>query len=472
MEDLEIDFCGSVLRCHGVMTLIAVIGSKNVNIKNLTLEKPETMLMECRVVAEGNDYVDLLPLRGREQFAVRDGALVIQYTECIFPMLTHVEFDGETGEIVRGTGDNSLGISLKNAKVCEIDGNILRVFGVKRFPPIGNVIVINGSRRLGAGIFTEDSRDITLENIRVDSCLGMGLLAQTCENITLRSFNTQRKEGYYYTANADATHFVNCTGVVDVRDCLFEGQLDDALNVHGIYTRIVSVSDDCILVKEMHPQATGIKIYGVGDLVGIVDSESLIPYQKKRITAVKYVNSQIVRLEFAEGTEGIRVGDDVENLDRRCDLIFKNNVVRNNRARGMLIATKRALIENCRFHTSGTAIMFEASGDHWYESGTTEEIIIQNNEFDRCKHGTWGHAVIECCPRRKVEEGKYFHGSISVQGNRFLTEHTWLVRFDNVKNVSYQENIVLCEPSETPKITLSHVEGVYIDKTFENVENI
>ena len=307
----------------------------------------------------------------------------------------------------------------------------------------------------------------------VHSCYGMGILAQTCHNIHLNGFNTLRHGDQYYTANADSTHFVNCTGLVLVENSTFEGQLDDALNIHGMYARIESKAERELIVREVHGQARGIRIYRDGDRIQVVNKDSLIPYRELTVEKAEYVNQDIIRLKLLEDTDGIVIGDDIESLDRAADLIFRNNVVRNNRARGMLIATRgKTVIENCYFHTSGAAILFESNGDYWFESGGVQDVTIRNNNFDGCKYSLWGSAVISCVPRKAMEHGKYFNREIKIVDNSFYATMDYLVEFNNVESVSFTGNTVASAEGVEPKITLTHVGNAEIrtDVKVERVE--
>lgn len=470
-NDIELDFSGATLRCHGVMTTFGILSSHRVTVKNVTLENPSTMFLQARVLAHGEDYIDVLKMQGKDQFHVHRGELVVGYTECLFTVDTNIEFNGETGEIERGTGDHTLGVHLGGTQCEELGNDMLRIRGVKRFPPVGNILVISASRRLGAGFFCESSSDVLCENVTIHSCYGMGLLAQMCENITLRSFNTLRHGDQYYTANADATHFVNCTGLITVEDSTFEGQLDDALNIHGMYTKIVGKSERELFVREVHPQAKGIRIYRAGDRIQALRPDSLIPYTEKTITEVEYINADTVRLVLAETTDDVVVGDDIESLDRAADLLFRRNTVRDNRARGMLIATRgKTVIEDCYFHSSGSAIMFESNGDYWYESGGVQDVTIRNNTFDTCKYSGWGGAVIECIPRKAVEEGKYFNREIKVVDNKFHVLSDAVVALDNIAHAVFRGNTVTAEPGVSPKVIVRHVGEAEIETELPVVE--
>lgn len=464
MTDIELDFSGSTLITPGVITPFAFIRSKGVTVRNVIMENPQTMFLQAKVVGHGDGYVDLLKMHGKEQFRIRRGELMADYYECLFPMGTHIEYKGDTGEIETGTADVTLGTWTADLRAEDMGDDILRLHGVKRYPPIGNILIISAARRLGCGFFCEDTTDILCENVTIHSCYGMGLLAQTCENITLRCFNTLRHGDQYYTSNADSTHFVNCTGLVLVENSTFEGQLDDALNIHGMYTKIVDKTENEIFVNEVHSQAKGIRIYRAGDRIQVLKPDTLIPYTEKSIKEVEYINADLVRILLNESTEDIIVGDDIESLNRAADLIFRGNIVRNNRARGMLIATRgKTVIEDCYFHSSGSAILFESNGDYWYESGGVQDVTIRNNTFDACKHGGWGRAIVDCVPRKAIEEGKYFNREIKVLDNKFHMVTDAVAILDNIEHAVFRGNTVTAAEGVSPRVIVRHVGNAEIE---------
>lgn len=462
MQNIELDFSGSVLRVNGIMTAMAILGSSGVSIKNVTLENPATQILQTKVIGHGDGYIDLLKMHGKEQFIMRKDELVTEFLPMVFlDIWMHTEYDGETGEIAEGGGDNLLGIRINNEKIEDIGDDKIRLYGIKRYPPIGNIIMMNGTRRMGAGIFCEDSKNVLCENVTVHSCMGMGFTAQTSENITLRGFATRKHDGRYYTANADATHFIQCTGTVTVEDSFFECQLDDALNIHGMYTKIINKSDNAVFVREVHVDSKGIKIFRPGDVIQILKPDTVIPYTQKTISAVEFINSDTIRLELKDTTDDIIVGDVAENISMSADLLFRRNRVQNNRARGMLLASRgKTVIEDCVFHSQGVSIQFEANGEYWYESGGTQDVIIRNNFFDGCQYAHKKGPVIACVPRKNTEEGKYFHKKIQIIDNRFDSYSPELVHFDNVEHAVFKGNEI---KGDNAFVSVYHVGKTDID---------
>lgn len=456
MENFEIDFSGSMLISQGIMTPFALLNSKNITIKNVKLKNPTIPQFECRVIAHGPDYVEVENIHGIENIRLQHGYLYASYPCAMYtPCHTNVEFDGTTGEIAYGTADNTLGVPSRDLYFQQLDDSRLRIFGGLRKPPIGNVLLFNAMCRVGAGFFCENSQDLRFENVDICSCYGMGIIAQMCRNISLDNFNTRREDGLLCTAGADATHFVNCSGLVSVENSSFMGQMDDALNIHGIYTRIIDKGPDWLMVRQMHPEATGIAIYQPGNLLQVLPPDTLLPYTRKTVKSVEHINDECIKVFLNENTGDVHVGDDLENLTLNADLIFRNCDVLDNRARGMLIGTNgKVIIEDCRFHSSGTAVKFESDGAYWFESGATADVTIRNNRFDGCKYAGWGHAIIEFQPREAQEENRYFHGSIRVTGNTFTEGLSELVSITNAASFTFQDNVLNLKE---PRVVVSHV---------------
>lgn len=72
--------------------------------------------------------------------------------------------------------------------------------------------------------------------------------------------------GRVHTAGADATHFSNTRGGIVVEKALFEGMMDDAINVHSTCLGVMEVVDSHTLkCKYMHRQAVGFEVFLPGE---------------------------------------------------------------------------------------------------------------------------------------------------------------------------------------------------------------
>ena len=128
------------------------------------------------------------------------------------------------------------------------------------------------------GVFLSHNTNTTLKKVSVHYAQGMGLIAQLCDNIHMDGFNVclDKNSNRYFTTQADATHFSQCKGKITSVNGLYEGMMDDAINVHGIYLKIMERLDDHTLrARYMHDQAWGFDWGYAGDTVTFIRTQTM-----------------------------------------------------------------------------------------------------------------------------------------------------------------------------------------------------
>lgn len=447
MEDLTVDGGGSTFILHGCMDFAIVSRSKNITIKNLTVRCADTCNFQGKVVSSENGDV-VIKLEEHPKLELHGKHIFQKFFDNNWePMGRTLDYVTETRELRRGSGDENFGMKFKDIpKEYDAENDVLTLHEVPVMPPVGDTIVFTMSRRCNQAFLLSHSENVTVEDVTVGTCWGMGFLAQKCENVTIRRCAVTPDEGRCWSAGQDATHFVNCRGKVVIEDSRFENQLDDAVNLHGIYTLVEKVAGDQILVRYAHFQTRGIDIYAPGDRIQILERESQQPLGFANIAAVEVLSPDLTVLTLT-GAEGeIREGMIVENLSDEVGALIRGNLIRNNRARGMLIAAKGHIeITDNHFHSGGSAIQFESDPMHWFECGGVHDVLIARNFFDDCRHGKWSRAVVDINKRRKVVDGFYYHDTIAVRDNRFTQTNVPCVCADNVGNLVFADNEYTCE---------------------------
>ena len=222
--------------------------------------------------------------------------------------------------------------------------------------------------------------------------------------------------------------------------------LDDATNVHGSYVRVTGITaPDQVIARINHPQQAGYEFAGKGDEIDVVDAETLLAKHTLRVKKSERINAHYIRLTFTAPVEGrLTVGDGLENMSWYPELIFRNNVVRNNRARSILVSTPRkVVVEGNTFSSMMSAILFEGDMDHWYESGAVRDVTIRNNRF---LDGTYGGAdfpTIFINPHQKKEvPGHPYERNITIEGNLFRTFNEQLLRAKSVGGLIFRDNTI------------------------------
>lgn len=453
-ENFTIDGGGSDFIFEDIMTPVIVSNSKNVTVKNFEFTSVKYLTAQFDVVKGGDESIEMKPTHGVTY--VHGGDLFEGEFNSENQRLRYMDFHDNDGKISAGPSEFfTAGIEGSEYRVVftDLHNGTYKAENIPAPLKAGQKIVMGSRTRRAAIIFLNASVNTKIKNVTVYSGLGMGIIAQNCDCVDIEEFNTRCKDGRCYSINADGTHFVHCKGDINLRNCYFEGQLDDALNIHSIYLKIVAKTENSILLKEVHSEQTGIDILSPGSVLQTADPETLLPNGEYRVKDVKRVNLEIMEVYLDEDISDIRIGDVADEISWVPDVLFENCTVVNNRARGMLLASAgKITIRKNLFKTPGPAIKFESDGKYWYESGRTKDVLITGNTFDNCKYSGWGDSVIVVMPREKTEENRYYHKKIAVVDNEFKNCKGYLANADNTETFIFKGNHITgeeCVPYKT-----------------------
>ena len=460
---------------HGEIIPVVIEQSDNITLKNFSVDWERPFYSEGVITSADESGVTLEIDQARYPYHFENGQMIFEgegwarsFSEGVF------EIDPATGGPAYLSGDAmGLGIT-KNLGVAEISASVIRFN--KKFPHIpktGNILLLRHYRRCCPGIHLKLSRNTVFENVTLHHAGGMGIIGQFCENVTLTNCKITPSQGRHFSVTVDATHFVNCRGQITLKDCLFEGQLDDPCNVHGINTRVKKVIDRRTVITELvHHEQHGVEIGFAGDQVNISDNATLLPYAANRIKSVEWINSRYSTVHFENDLPAeLQSGHVLENMSWTADLHINNCVCRNNRARGYLISTPgKVVVENNRIESSGAGIKISGDANYWFESGAVRDVLIRNNEFGDCCYGSkqWGRSVIDIDPELPDAAGnpECFHRNIQIENNRFFTFDTGILFARSVDGISFTNNIIRRTDSYPP------VRRMKEQLTFEACRNI
>ena len=257
-KDLTLDGGGADFIFHGRMLPVSLVRSENTILKNFSIDFEKPHIAQVEVVKSDDEGIVFrtepwVKARVGENGHFENG----DDTWRNYPQ-AGIAFDGKTRHVVYKTSD----LWCPTNETKQLDERTFHAPHWKdtRLLP-GTKIAMRTWERPAPGIFMYMDKDTRLENVTVHYAEGMGLLAQISENITLEKFNVCLRgedDPRYFTTQADATHFSGCKGKIVSCNGLYEGMMDDAINVHGTYLKIVKRLDDNTVVgRYMHPQAYG-----------------------------------------------------------------------------------------------------------------------------------------------------------------------------------------------------------------------
>ena len=438
LQNITIDGQGSDFIFHGRMVPFALLNNANITLKNVNIDFEVPALRQLKVVEVNKDADEVIAeIYPQGNYRVENNALVIEGEGYDYIPIVSMAFRPDK-RLAYMRSD----VSFAPSSVEEVSPNTLSIkgWGQLHETSIGERFVLRSYYRPTPGIFVSECINTTFENVTVHYAEGMGLLAQMSENITLDGFNVCLRgdnDERFFTTQADATHFSACKGVIVSKNGLYEGMADDAINVHGTYLRITKrIDDNTLLARYMHPQAWGFKWGEEGDEVQFVESEKmeLVSNHTNTIKSIKAFDkpTEFGAKEFeiaftdplpAEISEEGKYG--VENLTWTPEVIFSDNTIRNNRARGTLFSTPRSVVcENNLFdHTHGTAILLCGDCNGWFETGPCKDVLIKNNRFINALTSNYQftNAVISIYPEipNLEDQEKFFHSGIVIEDNVF-----------------------------------------------------
>lgn len=464
MKNLTLDGQGSEFVFHGRMLPVSLLRSENCLLKNFSIDFENPHIAQVKIVEnDPQDGIVFEPAPWVDYRIAKDSIFEAYGEGWTMRHSWGIAFDGDTKHLVYNTSD--IGCPTKGAS--EVAPRRIHAPGWKdaRLVP-GTVVAMRGWGRPTPGIFLSHDVNTTIENVKVHYAEGMGLLAQLCENITLEKFGVCLKgdaDPRYFTTQADATHFSGCKGKIVSCNGLYEGMMDDAINVHGTYLKVVKRVDDRTLVgRYMHGQSWGFEWGCPGDEVQFIRSNTmeLIGKQNKIISIRPYDKEQTegareFLITFQEPVDQVineQSGFGIENLTWTPEVLFSGNVIRNNRARGSLFSTPRkTIVENNLFdHTSGAAILLCGDCNGWFETGACRHVIIRKNRFVNALTNLFQftNAVISIYPEIPDLKGQqqYFHGGpeggIVIEDNEFETFDAPILYAKSVDGLVFRNNTI------------------------------
>ena len=464
LQDVTLDGDGASFVFHGRMLPISLLNSQNCTLRNFSIDFDNPHIAQVRIIRSDSVNGTVFRPEPWVRWRIAPDSVFEAYGEGW--TVRHswgVVFEKDTKRLVYNTGD----------RACPTQGARLTEKGDVHAPQWkdsalkpGMRFVMRGWGRPTPGIFLYKDTNTRLENIRIHYAEGMGVLGQVCENITLDRVSVCLKgeeDPRCFTTQADATHFSGCKGFISSCNGLYEGMMDDAINVHGTYLKVIRRVDDRTLVgRYMHGQSWGFHWGDPGDSVQFIQANTMeLTGRTNFITSIRPHDqasedgAREFLLTFRDAldpaiSEAGAYG--IENLTWTPEVRFAGNTVRNNRARGALFSTpRRTVVEDNLFdHTSGTAILLCGDCNGWYETGACRDVLIRRNRFVNALTSLYQftNAVISIYPEipELDKQQQYFHGGagkgIVIEDNEFEMFDAPLLYAKSVDGLWFRRNVI------------------------------
>jgi len=459
LKNVTIEGNGSEFIFHGNMQIALLEDCENITLRNFSVDWERPYISQAEIVEATADYLDVRIDKEQYPYLIENGKIMFTGEGWKQPVVRAYNnlYDAERHEIVTQTWDDPLGSIFEQPAEERGDG-IVRFLGSTPYKPDkGMIVSLFHARYLTNGIQIFKSKNTQLKNLTVYHALSHGVVGEMSENITLdnTSMTANEAKGRVFSIVADASHFVNCKGVIKVENCAHTGQGDDFINVHGRNVVIQSVVDG----RTIETKNDG-RYNLVGDEMWFLNRETAQRGETRIVEAITPVyqdgKQTGYRISFTKDIPaGIKTGDFVESKTWTASLELRNcKILKKHRARGILVTTpKDVVIENNYFRTAGTAILIEGDIDYWFESGANTNVQIRNNVFEDCltsgnrdgDRWQWGDAVITITPSHRPTSDKTepYHRNIDIHNNVFRVFDPPLVRARSVRGLKFTDNEIV-----------------------------
>jgi hypothetical protein len=481
-DDLVIAGEGARLVLHGLQTAFAVIDSSRVRIEGLEFDVAVPTVVDATVIGAGvaaGRAHRLIRVPPATQFSVEGASIrwhgeelgsgavawsgrdALEYTQIHDPARRRT-WRGpnplfERVHSIRLVGERDIRIDYEHAEEPADLGLVYSMRSTTRDHPGGLVL---------------DSTDVTLQRLRLRFLHGFGVVAQASRDVTVEGceFQAPPDSGRHSAGFADFIQFCGCSGRAVVRDCLFDGPHDDAINIHGSYLRVTGQPDLRTLeLQYPHAETAGFPQFWLGDRIELIDRATLQAIDSATVRAVRQPSGRahdqplrtIVVTVDADLPGGLAGRTAVENVTRTPTVLIARNIFRNVPTRGVLVTTRRAvLIEENRFERTGMAgIYVSCDADEWWESGPVHDLTIRGNEFIEP-----GGPAIFLDPRTTRCDGEHpVHHGVVVAENRFVLDGLPALDASSTHGIRFRNNTIVRRGPEGPDFILRSCSDVGIE---------
>lgn len=445
LSDLVVDGDGSTLVLHGLQTALAVVDGARVTVRDLEVDYASPTVVDATVVASGVSSGRAFREIGVPEvtgFRV-EGTSVVWEGEPTGPAGEPC-WTGRDGLGYCQVLDPRTGLTTRTGDVLFADVARVTATGRRRLrveyrhgddpDDTGAVYQLRATTRDHPGIAVVDSTEVVFERLTVRYLHGFGLVAQGGRDLVVRGceFAPPPGTGRHTAGFADFLHCSGVSGRLEVRDCLFSGAHDDAVNVHGTYLRVVGAGCDGRLDLEFaHPETAGLPLFAPGDELEVVDAATLTGgwgrFRALRVDGPsgrdhdRPLRRMSVWVDGALPDLPAGAGLVVENVTRTPSVEITGCTFRAVPTRGVLVTTRRPVrIAGCTFVRIPMAcVLVAGDATQWYESGPVTDVLVEHNRFVEP-----GAAVVAVDPTVAVADpDRPVHGTVTLRDNEVVADH-------------------------------------------------
>ena len=437
-KNVTIDGNGSTFVCEFGVSPFASLNSQGVTLKNFTITMPYKPVVAFKVMEKNDKFFRIKLEKGCCPVRIKGDEIIIDAGERICSskegrlsmhpekrQLTHYimtpsspgnkdEFKSPFCSVLpKAVGEDEIIFTYvpdSHKNCCALPYEVNE-----------RVNILLDQTRSTLAFFFQDSSDICLENVTLRRFPGMGLVAQRCENITVRGLTAAPCENEDVSLTADIMQFINCGKSVRVEQSFCANSSDNIINVHGNYMSVVSVSGNKAVLSLHHESHRGFFPYRAGDKVEFSDlySHEILGSAKVVSLQANPTNAYSCTVVFDSPLPSFKKGTLVENVTLSPDVTLKGNKFFDY-PHIRISGRGKILVENNRFEHCQGLIFMDQAGCR-IQSGRISDVTIRNNDFVNCNARGGNSFVTIGIENRRHDDANVplIHGRVFFEGNRY-----------------------------------------------------
>ena len=455
LENVTLDFNGATLVFHGRIIPFIINNCKNVKIKNVKIDYDRPFYTQGKVIECGEGRMKIKIDEGF-RYRVEDGFLYavsdtwekkLNYNDCLLWL-----YDS-TGEkeypIILGLFGPEIfpwenpPLPIRQILV-EEDGEYLILKG--NFPERWeandgkNSLLFTHEVRDKCSVVVVNSEDTFIEDFIIIHGASYGVMGMNCKNMYFDNYSmyiNYEGNGRLVTNNADGIHIFNCKGEFVLKNSHMEGLLDDTVNIHNNYIKVMNFEGKKLVCKFVGKSVKiDCPIFVKGDRIAIYRGRT----QEKRgeytleDILLDSENEQFV-FTLDKEVENVETGDIAENLSANPTILIEN--CRFGRFRGTMRLQSRAktIIRNSVFDNKTESVIFTGDTTYWYESGPVNDFLMENCKLLNTEYCAKMNFLGEV---EFTDKEPYYHKNITVRNCYF--DKGRIININHVDNFVFEGN--------------------------------
>ena len=428
-KNITLDFRGATLVMHGKIQPFLIDSSENIKIKNCKVTYDRPPYTEAIITEVGEEYAGLR-LSEHCPCRIEEGRLVpygegwentrLNYKGCFYQV-----FDRETR---KGCG---LGLGVMGNTI-ELDPDWAfrpTAYSVERrgediimkgkhpdYFAAGRALVIAHETRSISSVFMIDSKDVELKDYRILCGWGMGIYSYRTENIVLDGVRLtyDRLSPSIVSNAADAVHTFGTSGSFIIRNCVFEGMIDDAINIHSNFRTVARVDGNELYTDLASCERQANDLYRVGDEIAVYRGKTMEETARYTVKNIEHISETFSKFTLDRPCLPHAEGDLIESLTANCNVLIENCIFGKANSHLRLQSRRKFVIRNCE-----TELPLLLSGDasYWFESGPLTDLTVENCRFIGPRANV--RILSEVLP---TEAEPYYHKNLKIINNELDTD--------------------------------------------------